>query len=262
MAEPKSIPFEELHGRMKDLQLNLKDPTLEKDLKTLNTSKNELMDCLETFYENLHISLFKMCMEKPSIELKHAVETFIEDLGKKEHYFLEKEKNGGLNAEEKHRFQNKEFDQKKILLNEIVSHLEKPAQNQVVSATPTIIIKDKCFLSLQRILSDYLTIGFEEEKNRKILVDINLKNYFKNSPPENVLATINEQYKTVSFLNVDNGLHKTMQINGSSNIEIPYSPSILVTPDSKIYAIGGILLNNGYITNRGYRYKFIKFFVF
>lgn len=257
-SPPKSLgaaPFEELLARIKDIHPKEHDPTLEKDVKVLSNSENALTDCLENFLDNLYISLFKMSLVKPSIELKNSIVSLIENLKSKENHYLEKEKNGGLNAEEKFRLQNRDFSTKKVLLNDIVTLLEKPAVNQVASGTPTIIIKEKCFVSLQRTLSDYLAIGFEEEKNQKLMVDINLENYFKTSNAENVLANINEQYKTVTLWNVNDGLQKNIEINLSSHIEIPYSPSILVTPDSKIYAIGGLMLSNGNITNKAYRYE-------
>lgn len=249
-----AAPFDELLVRLKEVNITVNDQILEKDVKALSSSENALVDCLENFLDNLHISLFKMCLAKPSIELKNAVVQLIENLDRKEKHYLEKEKNGGLNAEEKYRLQNRDFSNKKVMLNEIVTHLEKPPVGQAASGTPTIVIKEKCFLSMQRTLSDYLAIGFEEDKNQKLMVDINLENYFKTSPPENVLATINEQYKTVTLLNVTDGLQKNIAINNHSNMEIPYSPSILVTPDSKIYAIGGLMLSNGNITNKAYRY--------
>jgi len=102
---------------------------------------------------------------------------------------------------------------------------------------------------------DYIStaVPTTQYKSNQNQLMIKTGNYFK-LPEENIIPLINETAKTITLYNVSMKKAVTLPIK-NTEFELPYSHSLIITPESDIFVSGGIFLSNNEISGDFLRFS-------
>ena len=229
-------------------------------ISLLDKYREDLHVMVDQHFDNLNLSYLALCATMPCKETIETLKDYIEDTKKQLKTYKEKA-TGELTEHDIQSFKNKRFSDKTRKLEDMLNVLAVQKIN-VTFDEPEIILNQKVYSRLYHTLCEYITTSLYHNMNEQKMVELQNKllidqtDYFVN--PDRTLPTINDEQKTLSLYSLL--YDKTACIELGSNGEIPYSPSLIITPDSGMYVVGGVL-NDGKLTNKVFRIQTEKLYV-
>lgn len=245
--------FEETQKHLNELDLESHSITTRTGLDMLEKYKQGLHDMIEMHFDHLKLSYLALSSSLPCKETTHVLSDYIEEI-KKDLKQYQEIFNSEANEVDVKNYKTKQFALKSRKLEDIFSNLVTQ-KGEPTFEEPEIVVNNNVYSRLYHTLCEFITTSLyqnmpnhqELEKKGQLLID--MPDYF--ITPDRVLPVINEEQKTLSLYSLL--FDKTTSINLNFGAEIPYSPSILITPESIIYLSGGVL-SNGTLTNKTYHF--------
>ena len=246
--------FEETQKQFSSLEFDSHMITTKTSLDLLDKYKQDLHDMIEMHFDHLKLSFLGLSSTLPCKETVHIMSEYIEE-NKKELKLYQEKFYSEVTESDVRSYQTRQFALKNMKMMEMFGVLANQKAN-VTFEEPEILINPNVYSRLYHTLCEFITTSLyhnmpqqqDAEKKGNLLIE--RPDYFVN--PDRVLPMINEEQKSLSLYSLL--YDRTTSINLSCNSEIPYSPSIIITPDSIIYLCGGVL-PNGNLTNKSYQFQ-------
>ena len=220
---------------------------LNKHIQVINMARNKLILNINEFFENFTENIEKKYSKNPTKEFQNYISIKINSILEELNLISTKISDKKIDLEEIQLFFQRNF-QKSLEKNiEILDNFSKNLSNPFSSFTlPELTIDEKSLEILAYNLNDYIKFS-----NKMDLI-IEEQEYF-NPNQEEMFSIINETFNTITITNLK--LNKTITLPLNKDFEIPYSHSIIVTPNSQIFMTGGMLLSNGSISGECFEFS-------
>lgn len=257
--EPKSVKGEcetnkaaliEIRNELNALNLSSLKTDIREGLILLHNYEDILHRILNHHFEKTTINYLLLYSTVGSSEVRDLILIYLDKILKEVEIFEQGEESKTNDLD----YICKEFNSKVLNFKEMYNTIKEA--NQHTQDWPNLDFNMKIFQNLHHSLQESLSSSLyydmqaelEAEEHGKIIIDT--PNYFTNDFKQ--LVSFNDEYKSLAFLNLKDFSVRNVELN--TNSEFPYSPSIIATPEPRIFLTGGVFPSNGYITNKMFEF--------
>lgn len=249
-CETNKAALIEIKNHLKELNLSSLKTDIREGLILLHNYEDILHRILNHHFEKTTINYLLLYSTVGSSEVRDLILIYLDKVLKELEIFELNDENKTDDLE----YVCKEFNSKVLNFKEMLNTIKEA--NQHTQDWPSLDFNMKIFQNLHHSLQESLSSSLyynmqaesEAEEQWKIIIDT--PNYFINDFKQ--LVSFNDEYKSFSFLNLKDFSVKIVELNTST--ECPYSPSIIATPEPRIFLTGGVFSSNGYITNKMFEF--------
>ena len=243
---------------IKKLELPAHPTKYREEFDRIERARRNLHTVVDNYFRQVSETYMAMISKNPSAELKEILNDRLErNLTELENFRVAGEKNSLSQADLdvfNDRNYPKQVTETAMQIRNVQDNKQEPGAPLEGKdfGFPRVKVDERNLEVIFRNLTDYVSTtfpgNFSPENQEQLIID--LPDYFLNQ--ERVLATVNDHHKTISLFNIN--APRVAILSLANKEELPYSHSLIVTPNSLILLSGGVYMSNGTITNVTYSF--------